>query len=168
LASGIWSTCRVPALRLRGMPVGNANQFPRSLSHRSSRACQQVSPVETNRRNSSLNQGVTVIADFLPSSHPQISNPRSPGSLRSRLCSIHNRDRELGSRQLTSRTLKTPPIGHFYEFLCRTPFLTANRRQGSAGLFGREIQLHRVALHDALHHPFNSSFRLVHLHPEDP
>ena len=89
-------------------------------SHRSSRACQRVSPGETNRRNSSSNQEVTVVAGLShKTSASQISNLRSSDHCALISAPSTNQDRGLGSRQLTSRTLKPPPIGHFYEFLCR-------------------------------------------------
>ena len=67
-------------------------------------------------------RGLRLSRDALPKPLPHRIPMPGLGSLRSHLYPSTNQDRELVSRQLTSRTVKPPPIGHFYEFLCRTPF----------------------------------------------
>ena len=113
-------------------PLGTRTSFRSPVpSDRSSSACQRVFPVETNRRNSSSNQEVTVVAGLSPKTFAsQISNPQSSDHCALISAPSTNQDRELGLKQLTSRTLKPPPIGHFYEFLCRTVIPMAARSFG--------------------------------------
>jgi hypothetical protein len=119
-------------------PLGTQTSFRNPVpSHRSSRAGQRGAPVETNRKNSSSNQEVTVVAGLSSkTSASQISNPRSFGHCALISDPSTNQDREPGSRQLTRPNTQTPANWPLLRILVQSQLINPPKFfQADLGLF---------------------------------